>query len=36
MEQEINRLKMVQTHIDDHAEFDLPLNELVRYGFKLG
>ena len=33
LEQEINQLLMVSTHLDDERQFDLSLAELVNYGF---
>lgn len=35
MEQELNRLKMIQAHLSDREKFELELNELIRYGFEL-
>ncbi|WP_089686606.1 hypothetical protein [Catalinimonas alkaloidigena] len=33
IEQEINRLKLIKTHLDDDQLFELPYEDLTAYGF---
>ncbi|MEM7369077.1 MAG: hypothetical protein AAF587_10800 [Bacteroidota bacterium] len=35
MEQELNRLRLIQSHLSDREKFELELNELIQYGFEL-
>lgn len=35
LEQEISKLRLIQSHLSDEDEFELELKELIRYGFKI-
>ena len=35
IEQEINKLRLIQAHLADKEVFEIELKELIRYGFKI-